>query len=78
MEKSIRKIVQIGDASAVTIPPEYLRKQDLERGDEVNLFFSESGVVLIKPILESDVREEVRSLLSSVETVGEVDKGVRS
>lgn len=57
MGKSIRKIVQIGECSGVILPKEYLERNDIERGDEIELVFN--GIVKIKPIDEDKIRQEL-------------------
>lgn len=36
-DKKIRKIVRVGNASAVTIPVDVMRKMDLKQGDHLRL-----------------------------------------
>lgn len=75
--KRIRKIVRIGDSSAVTIPKEYLRSQNLDRGDEVSVIFDDTGLILIKPISEPDILKEAKRLISRTAGKAEADKDDR-
>lgn len=56
--KDIRKVVQVGNASAVTLPADYFENAGIERGDKVEIIFLGS-IAKIKPISETEIEEEI-------------------
>ncbi|KXA93912.1 hypothetical protein AKJ66_00445 [candidate division MSBL1 archaeon SCGC-AAA259E22] len=48
-KKTVRKVLQIGECTGITLPVTYLRKTGLERGDHVE-FLSDDNKGIILPI----------------------------
>lgn len=46
--KDIRKLIKDGSSTVVTIPPEFLENNNLERGDQIELIYN--GVLVVKPL----------------------------
>jgi len=59
--KSIRKIVQVGNSSGITLPVDYFESIELERGDKVETFYDYEGNILIKPISDKEILEKFRN-----------------
>jgi len=65
--KSVRKLVQIGNAVGITLPAEYLKNHNLELGQSMEVCFND--VVMIEPldlekvrkVVERDDKEEGKS-----------------
>lgn len=56
--KSIRKIVQVGNASAITLPVDFFEKSDLERGDKVEIIFS-NNILKIQPLEDEKIEKGI-------------------
>ncbi len=55
--KIVRKIVQIGKCSGITLPKEYLEDNNLKRGDRVELIYN--GNLLVKSIRVDEIEREL-------------------
>jgi antitoxin component of MazEF toxin-antitoxin module len=55
--KTVRRILQVGNSSGVTLPDEYLRAHGLKRGDLVEVTFNRK--VLIEPLNLEELRRKV-------------------
>lgn len=55
--RAVRKIIQVGECSGITIPKEYLDANDLKRGDRVELVYSET--LLLRPVRAGEVAREL-------------------
>lgn len=48
-EKSVRKVLQIGECTGITLPSEYLKQAGIDRGDFVQVTFGENSAE-VEPI----------------------------
>ena len=58
MGKGIGKIVQCGKSVAVTLPVEYLRANNLKRGDEVEKIF-DGPILQIFPLDNAEIKRKL-------------------
>lgn len=55
--KDVRKVVQIGNCQGVTLPKNFLKRHDLELGDQVEIVFN--NVLKITPLQDTDIQKEL-------------------
>lgn len=53
--KSIRKLVQIGNAVGITLPAEYLKAHNLELGQSMEVYFND--VIRVEPLNLEKIRK---------------------
>ncbi len=56
--KDLRRVLQIGESTGITLPAEYLKLNNIERGDKVEVVFS-GEVVKVQPFNEEEIRKRV-------------------
>jgi antitoxin component of MazEF toxin-antitoxin module len=64
--KTYKKILKMGNSYAITIPIEYIRANNLEAGDVVEIYYAD--ILCMQPIKKQTI-EEMKQRLKAVEAV---------
>lgn len=62
--KDMRKVLQVGESTGITLPREYLDESGIKRGDSVEVVFFGS-VLKIKPISSDKLQREIGRVTSA-------------
>lgn len=57
----MRTVLQIGESTGITLPAEYLDSNSIERGDKVEVIFSDE-TAKVRPLSAEKIAEEVEEL----------------
>jgi antitoxin component of MazEF toxin-antitoxin module len=59
--KTVKKLLKIGESAAITLPPDYLKKFNLEPGEDyVEIFYND--LLIVKPLPKGKLEAQHRKL----------------
>jgi len=66
--KTVKKLLKIGESAAITLPPDYLKKFNLEPGEDyVEIFYND--LLIIKPLPKRKLQAQHRKLKRSLKVM---------
>jgi antitoxin component of MazEF toxin-antitoxin module len=58
--KTVRSVIHLGDALAITLPNAYVRENNIKPGDKVEVLFNH--VIVARPLREEKLKEVLEKL----------------